>query len=420
MRKFIVMAISAVILGGIFASHAQNGFIIHATKGGCERELHYRTITNGTNVGEPKLVVPKGPGADIWPAISYDGEWIAWARATKAHGGKYGGCDYHEFLEWNIYIARIDFGKTIPVKKAINVGKGGFPSWREDARQPNKPKTLYFTNWTTKAIMKTVVQPDGSFSTIEKHADVPGGMSHVQGSPDGKFILCRPSKIKLYSIEAKKYISGGLGGCHPCWGPRSKYFIRSQNGAFFNTGTSVKSLGSAGVGAYFQGMSNDAYWDEGKLWTIGKCGKYSGYGGSQNGEGSIEYNEVAIDGNGDWKLGKRTVVGKGCSPDIHFFPPNFNPETGTITPKKVNISDSRISFTSQIKTTSSGLQLVVYSMDKAAKMAELFDIQGKRVGVMKISSFKNTMSINGIGNGNYILKISGDNVFSQRSILFTR
>lgn len=288
-----------------------NGFVVWAEGSGCDRELKFNEIVDGT-VGQKQTAVEKGEAADIHVHISYDGVWIAFSRATKRWDGRYGDCDYHDFDNFDIYIAKIDNGKNLPAK-AIKIDHGYWTSWGEDATDPDCPKTLYYCNYKDKSIMKTIVLPDGTFSPPVKHADVPGGMSHVQCSPDGKFILHRPGRMKVYSIEQNKTISGDLGGCHPSWGPRSKYFIRAQNGAYYNTGTSVKSLGSAGLGKYWYGISNDAFYDQGKLWIIGKMG-----GGGQNDAGPVEFREVDIT-NGGWKLGPTTKVGQGTTADIHIY-----------------------------------------------------------------------------------------------------
>ena len=437
MKKILHVVVAIAVFGCFYMVQAQHGFIIHATKGGCDRELHYRSITDGDKVGEPKLVTPKGSGADIWPVISYDGEWIAWCRGDmgKKWNHKYGQCDYHDFGNWDVFIARIDCGKTIPAKDIIKVANGYFPNWGDDAKTLNAPKTLYFTKYSDQTIQKTIISPDGSFTPPVEHSRCPvkksGTDAHTQGSPDGKFILYRPKNIVLYSVEAKKDISGNLGGCHPTWGPRSKYFIRSTGtkgiSAYFNTGTSVKPLGKSGVGMYFQGISNDAYWDDGRLWVIGKMGRYRPY--TQNGEGDIKYTEVAIDGNGGWVLGKVTEVGPGCSPDIHFFPKDFNPDDPANNPndptntifRNTNTAEGSIAFTAEIKNAAAGLQLAIYLMDKSAKTAELFDIQGKRVSLLKMnSSLKHTMPLNGISNGRYILKVSKNNAATLKSIFISR
>ena len=419
MKKILLGVILVVVFGSLSMVNAQEGFAVWSKGGGCERELHYSKISDGMEVGEPKLFVKKSTGADIWPVISYDGQWVAWSRANSAWKGRYGECDYHNFEKYELYIAKIQYGQLLNVK-AIRVDQGYLPSWGDDAKTPDGPKTLYYTHYATQTIKKTVINKDGTFSAPTLHHQFKQGMgtnAHIQMSPDGKFLLYRPGKIKVYSLELKKDICGSLGGCHPCWGPRSKYFIRSQNGAFFNTGTSVKSLGSGGVGSYFQGFSNDAYWDEGRLWTIGRVG-----GSGQNGAGTVTLNEVAIDGNGGWKLGKKVVIGKGSACDVHFFPKDFDPNKQTSTlPGTMNSAQNSIAFTTQIKTTASGLQLVVFSTDKEAKTAELFDMQGNIVASMKMAgSIKNSMPINSLVNGNYILKISGGNVAVQKSIVVMR
>jgi hypothetical protein len=103
MKKILFVLISVAMFGCLSLIQAQDGFVIWSKGGGCERELHYNEITNGNQVGPEKLVAAKGPGADIWPHISYDGEWIAWCRSPKPFKGRYGECDYHGFGIWDIY-----------------------------------------------------------------------------------------------------------------------------------------------------------------------------------------------------------------------------------------------------------------------------------------------------------------------------
>jgi hypothetical protein len=296
-----------------------DGFVVWAEGGDCERGLVFSRIENG-NVGEKKIAVKKHI-ADCWVHISYDGVWIAFCRVDQAFKGRYGQCDYHNFIKWDIYIAKIDNGKNLPATP-IKVAHGYWPSWGDDSHIPNKSKTLYFTHYESKSIKKTVINPDGTFTPPENHhtfKQIMGTSSHIQMSPNGKFILYRPTKMEVYSLELKKSISGNLGGFHPSWGPRSRYFILSINEAFLNLGTSVKNLGPAGVGSSWHGISNDAYYDEGKLWVIGRIG-----GNGHNGAGSIEFREVDISNDG-WKFGNSIKVGSGTSCDIHIWGPEGSP-----------------------------------------------------------------------------------------------
>jgi hypothetical protein len=294
-------------------SKSLDGFVVWAEGSGCDRELKFNKIVDG-KVGEKQTAVEQGIGADIHVHISYDGAWIAFSRATKRFDTKHGGCDYHAYDNFDLYIAKINNGNNLPAQ-AIKIDHGYWASWGDDATDPDKPKTLYYNRYRDKCIMKTTVLPDGSFSPPVKHADIRKGMSHVQCSPDGKYVAHRPSGMKVTEVSTGNTISGaGGGGCHPCWGPRSKYLIWSKNQVCRVDGGSGRNLGKAGVGSYWQGISNDAYFDEGKLWIIGRMRG----GKNQNAAGSVEFREVDI-ANGGWAPGPTTKVGEGTAADIHVY-----------------------------------------------------------------------------------------------------
>jgi hypothetical protein len=400
----LLVAISAIVFSSALLVQAQNGFTVWAKDGGCDRELHYNEIKDG-KVGEAKLAVKKGPGADIWIAISYDGNLIAFGRAQSAFNGRYGKCDYHSYPKYDVFIARIDNGKILPAEP-VKVDYGYWPSWAmdENAKDPSKPKTLYYTKYADQTIRKAVINPDGTIASKgELHATclkkVTGASAHTQGSPDGKYIAYRPGGIKVQDIAAKKNIDGsGGGGCHPCWGPRSKYLMWSKNNVcrIENGETTMKGK-KAGIGTYFQGISNDSYYDEGKLWIIARIG-----GSGQNGAGSVEFKEVDIS-NKDWKVGPGTKVGSGSSPDIHIYGPEGIPKPTSLFPFKHN---NDFQFSARLSAGSTGMGLVIESMEPAYS-AGLYDMMGReRAYVPMLDRSNNVIPLRGVDNGTYLIRLN--------------
>ena len=411
MNKILLTTLSIVALSVLFTVQAQDGFVVWGKGGGCDRELTFNKIEGG-KLGAEKVAVTKGVGADIHVHISYDGVWIAFSRATKTWKTSMGGCDYHTSDNFDMYIAKIDNGNNLPAKP-IKVDHGFWSSWGEDAKDPDKPKTLYYQVYKSGSYMKTVIQPDGSHSTPVKIAGGVGkAIFHSQTSPDGKYVAYRPKGIKVMDVSTGKNVPGAGGsGCHPSWGPRSKYLIWAQNTVCRIDGGVGKGFGKVvGLGKYWYGISNDAFYDEGKLWIIGKMG-----GGEQNAAGPIEFKEVDISGSG-WKPAKTgTKVGNGATCDIHIYDGKGS------TKSKVNKIDKRASFDALVTTSDAGLQLIISSQKLTGNFAELFNLQGKRVAFKTLSGTQqNVISLNSITDGNYILKISNDKVSTQKTIWISR
>ena len=409
-----------MIIGGLFTIHAYDGFAIWSKGSGCARELHYTELKDMTP-GETKVAVKKGPGADIWPVISYDGVWIAFGRAIKVFKARYGQCDYHQEESFDLYIAKIDNGKNLPAE-AIKISHGYWPSWSEDAKFPDKDKTLYFSHIESKSIMKTIIKPNGSFSTPVKYADVTvahGPVNHTQVSPDGRYTTVRGSRLTVIDLQTSKVVSGaGGGGCHPCWGPRGKYLIWASNNVCKIENGIGKGLGKAGLGKYWYGISNDAYYDEGNLWVIGRCGSR----GDQNSEGSVCFREVDISGGGYKYSNEAKTIGSGNATDIHVFPPDGPPRPTSIQPRTNQTIGGGTVFNTQITKSASGLQLIIKSEElSSGYSATLYDVQGKLKIFMNISSSsKHVLPLNYLADGRYILKIGNKNVSVQKSIVLSR
>jgi hypothetical protein len=211
-----ITIISILFFSGLSSLQAQDGFIIYSDGNGCDRAIKFMSLKNG-QYGEEQEAVKKAESADIWNVISYDGVWLAFGRATKRFTGKYGVCDYHDYGNFDVYIAKIDNGKNLPAE-AIKVTHGYWPSWGEDAKYPDKDKTLYYSDVGSKSIMKIMIRPDGTFSQPEKHCPVSGPMTMVQASPDGRYYTVRGGDLRAVDSRTNKQIPGaGGGGCHPCW-----------------------------------------------------------------------------------------------------------------------------------------------------------------------------------------------------------
>ena len=398
MIRYIFIALLCIVFIGSSNVQAQNGFVVWAKGRDCDTELMFNRIENG-QVGDTKIAVEKHV-TDIWVNISYDGVWIAFCRVNEAFGGRYGNCDYHLFDKWDIYIAKIDNGNNLPAVP-IFVGHGYMPSWGDDALYPDKPKTLYFTHYESKTIKKTIISPDGTFTPPEEYHKFDqsmGSNAHIQMSPNGKFLLYRPSQMMVFSLELEKNISGSLGGCHPSWGPRSRYFIRAKNGAFLNLGTLVKPLGPAGVGSTWQGISNDSYYDEGKLWVIGSIS-----GGGMAVSNIVEFREIDISNGGWTRSGVSTKVGNGTSCDIHIWRTENTPVNSSLIPMTFKKS---VEFNAKLSTGTAGMDLILESIEPAYS-AELFDMKGRQRAFVRMRDKSQTIiPLRGIDNGIYIIQLN--------------
>jgi hypothetical protein len=395
-------AISVLIIGGFLSIQAIDGFAIWPKGGGCERELTITELRDMKPAGT-KVAVPKSGGADIWPVISFDGKWIAWCRAETPFIGKYGACDYHVWHNWNIYIANIDGGKIIPATP-IKVSKGYLPQWGDDSKGTNK--TLYFTNYSTQHIMKTVVKPDGSFSDPTIHAKNHSKMSqngHKQGSPDGKYIAYRTTGIQVRSNKTGKLLPGSGGsGFHPHWGPRSKYLLWAKgNVCRIEGGRTTMPAKNSGLGAYWQGFSNDAYYDEGRIWVIGTVEENLL---DQNSAGDNQYKEVDIS-SGGYKVKEGISLGKGTGGDIHIWRDNTS-----VLPKTNQKLGNEINFSTLITRNASGLQLIIKSEELSSGcQVTVYDLQGKKHAFMHISgSLENMLPLDNFADGRYIIKLTNN------------
>ena len=304
--------------------NSANSFVVWSEGSHCDRELKYQKLNNDkVPIGEIKTVVNKGDGPDIMVVISYDGVWIAFSRFIGTPTGTIDGpCDYHAFTSLDIYVARIDKGNILPAAP-IKAGHGCWASWAmdSDAKDPRKPHTLYFTSFEDKQIKKVVIQLDGASSVAEKFCDLPsntyyGTHGHIMMAPNGRYIAYRPiGDIVVWDLSTNKVVAGAGGrGQHPCWGPRSKYLIWAYNNICTITDNrGYSSLNAAGFGIYHYGISNDAEYDQGRLWAIGRLG-----GGGQNTGGPIAIRPINIT-NSEWNTGASIAVSdSGTWCDIHI------------------------------------------------------------------------------------------------------
>ncbi|MGD9200484.1 MAG: T9SS type A sorting domain-containing protein, partial [Chitinispirillia bacterium] len=418
---FLVVVVSVIIFVVFINVQAQNGFVVWAEGGGCKRQLMYKPIVDG-KVGEMKVVIEDSKISDCWVCISYDGVWIAYSHVDQAFSGKYGKCDYHNFGIWDIYIAKIDNGKILPATP-IKIAHGYYPSWGEDAKYPDKPKTLYFTHHETKSIKKTTVSPDGKFTEPVEFQKIPEqgwgyGSAHIQMSPGGRYLAYRPKRIDVwdYKQNVKIKCDPPFDGCHPCWGPRSTFLIWAANHVCRIDDGKYTYLGrSVALGKYWYGISNDAYFDEGKIWIIGSpgCG--------QNGAGKTQFKEVDISNN-QWKVGPGTMVGNGNSADIHIYGPDGPPkvEPTSVLPKSKLNND--LNFNVRVNVGTTGLNLIIESVEPAGVYsAELYDIKGMRkVFIGKTDNTRTVIPVQSFVNGVYIIRIKTDKGATQKTIRLVR
>ena len=396
------------------AAESPNGFIVWAEGSGCDRELKFNRLKNG-KLGPKQTAVKKGIGADMWVEISFDGKWIAFSRAIERFKWRYGECDYMAYEKFDIYIARID--GTLSAKP-IKIGHGYWPSWGDDSYKT--AKTLYFNVFEKRAIYKTIIKPNGSFSTPVQHTEWPKftyGTNRnrytIEISPNGRYIAYKPIKFNIWDIKEKKDLGVNFSGSYfPSWGPRSKYVISRSNCVYkVDNGQGIQ-LENSGLLGYWPGISNDAEYDNGKLWIIGMISSTC----CRNIAGPVGFKEVDISG-GQWNVGDSTKVGLGTSADIHIF----GKVTQTIAPSDNLISDNGIFFTTRIKNRSSGLQLIIISKNLSGYSSGLYDLQGKRHQLISLStSSKNFISLQGISDGRYVLKIESGKKSIQKAILITR
>jgi hypothetical protein len=327
MGKIILTGLFTLLgISNIFAREpgfqGADGFVIWSEGDHENRELKYIEIKKGVGPVESskKTVCLKGPFADIECVISKDGKWLAFARELKHFDVKYDPPgDYHNFGNYDIYIARID--GDLPVKP-IRIGHGYWPSWGDDSDQDTK--TLYYSyaepyntiaaNGHDNIIRKTTIHADGSFSEPVQHAICPervkGTSAHLQCSPNGRYIAFRPNGIQVYDVEEDRIVPGAGGsGCHPCWGPNSEYLIWANDHVCRIKDGMGQGLGSAGLGKYHYGISNDAKWVVGRI---------SDDGTGQNSPDDIVYYPVDTSNDG-WELGEGTRIGSGTWCDIHVY-----------------------------------------------------------------------------------------------------
>ena len=323
-------------------SASPDGFVIWSEGGHERRGLKYVEIKEGQGpiASTKKTAVPKGSFADIECVISFDGKWLAFARqlAHSTNGRTDNPGDYHQFGNYDVYIAPLDQGLPATPKK---VGHGYYPSWGDDSDRPTK--TLYYS-WCsgprggTLKVMKVTVGSDGSISApttqIENYGN--SGDAHMQAAPNGTNVAYRTSGVWVFDKVAGTKIQAG-GGCHPSWGPNSYWLMwaRGQVGAFSN-GKKLWS-GRSGLHDYHYGFSNDG------KWVIGRIGSS---GNDQNTDYPIIYYPCNASKEGEtpsWSVnrGAGETVGRGTWCDIHVEtePPGPSIEL-SVSPSKVAIGES--------------------------------------------------------------------------------
>jgi hypothetical protein len=109
-------------------------------------------------------------------------------------------------------------------------------------------------------------------------------------------------------------------------------------------------------------------------------------------------------------------VGEGTSADIHIFSHAAN----AAGPGNNTTTGNHPSLTTQIITGPSGLRLIIEPLS-GGYTAGLYDILGTKKAFMPVSeSSQNSLPLQGIAGGRYILKIETDKKSLQKMISIAR
>jgi hypothetical protein len=181
-----------------------------------------------------------------------------------------------------------------------------------------------------------------------------------------------------------------------------------------NRGDSVISLGRAFPFKqdYWHSISNDAYYDQGKLWAISRSNSGSG---KQTKPGIISFVEVDISDNG-WEAGDPVEVGTGVTADIHIWGPG---EVSDVSPGLGTMGNS--SFKYQIEGTGAGVRLYLKSPGLAGNDVMLFNTRGYRVAHESLSGgSSNSVFLGVIPNGVYFLKVGNHSKSALEPVLISK
>jgi hypothetical protein len=234
-------------------------------------------------------------------------------------------------------------------------------------------------------------------------------------APNGRYLAYRPRRIDVWDYKQDAVIKCDppADGCHPCWGPRGTFLIWAANHVCrIDDGQYTYLERSVELGSYWYGISNDAYFDEGKMWIIGSpgCG--------QNGAGETQFKEVDISGNG-WKVGDGIMVGNGNSADIHIYGPDSPDSNKTPIFQKKTLNNN-LNFNTRVSVGMTGLQLIIESLEPAYS-AGLYNIQGMQKAFIGSSEKAQTViPLQGIADGVYMLKLKTEKGAAQKTMRIVR
>jgi hypothetical protein len=119
----------AIFLGVLLVGHSAgaelpSGYLVWSkgTEGdSSSRKIHRMTLPGKTDVRALTS------GEDVGCQISYDGKWVAYAKAKYS-----GGTDYHAFAQWRVHLVHVDgIGDG---HAEIEVDDGYWPSWDKSGK----------------------------------------------------------------------------------------------------------------------------------------------------------------------------------------------------------------------------------------------------------------------------------------------
>ncbi len=291
-RESYLVVLTALVLVSQ-AARVPDGFCVFSKGDGGARTIHMVTLKPGwteqeIRATETKVVNRGSEGGDIEVVISFDGKWLAFARSIGAPSN-YGGEDYHAFDRFEVYIASLE--RPFPAEP-IRVGRGYWPSWGDDSRNPTK--TLYYsTHHDSKTIRAVTVGANGELSNDREITAIRTDLSEnyvgfAMCAANGQYYAARyGGSVHAYHFAGP--LAGQLiylnSGCHPSVTAESWWVINAKWSAASND-ASVRSSPIPGLsvvgdnsneseGAYHFGSSANMEWFVTRTygnWTIQNVG----------------------------------------------------------------------------------------------------------------------------------------------------
>jgi len=231
------------------------------------RKIYRMTLPNKTD----KRALTAGE--DIECQVSFDGKWVAYAKAILT-----GGSGYHSFNIWDIYVVHID--GVSAGHKEIKIDKGYWPTW-------GKGGVLYYnqTDGTHTRIMQVSIdgsgQPSGKKLLVSTKATFNAyiEINECAVSPDGTWFAGRTRGHTSYTGVGAYLLSpptwtllgnAGSVGCFPYTAPDGKWGLHagSTHGIRWGDAPDIPNRkqdqllipAHAGKKAYHPGISTDQQW----------------------------------------------------------------------------------------------------------------------------------------------------------------